>query len=354
MSPAMATMPDFAGIIIDERYQLLKVLGSGTYGVVYQALDFHPTADPTLPYKAVKIVSKIGRHNSQLAAVRREIALQGVVSPHPNVVTLHDAFEDDEFFYIILQFYPGGDLFDHICDKRTYVYNDALLRSAFVSLVDAVQACHDAKIYHRDLKPENVLTNGDGSEVYLADFGLATDRTIVNEFGCGTTIYMSPECAGREFGYKPFCARFSDVWSLGVILINMISGRHPWAKATLEDECFVNFCQDPDFLLDMLPISEGANDILQRTLALNPLQRISLPELRAEILALDTFFMSEEELADANEFAQIAAAGLKKEQEAHQNENDKSEERATAASSTGPLPTSMTTGAPTWSFGSGL
>lgn len=114
------------------------------------------------------------------------------IGPHPNVVTLHDAFEDDEFFYIILQFYPGGDLFDHICDKRTYVYNDALLRSAFVSLVDAVQACHDAKIYHRDLKPENVLTNGDGSEVYLADFGLATDRTIVNEFGCGTTIYMSP------------------------------------------------------------------------------------------------------------------------------------------------------------------
>ncbi|OJT15990.1 Negative regulator of sexual conjugation and meiosis [Trametes pubescens] len=335
MSPATSTMPDFAGIIIDERYQLLKVLGSGTYGVVYQALDFHPSADPALPYKAVKIVSKIGRQKSQLAGVRREIALQSVVSPHPNVVGLHDAFEDDEFFYIILQFYPGGDLFDHICDKRTYVYNDALLRSAFVSLVDAVQACHDAKIYHRDLKPENVLTNRDGSEVYLADFGLATDRTIVNEFGCGTTIYMSPECVGREFGYKPFCARFSDVWSLGVILINMISGRHPWAKATLEDECFVNFCQDPDFLLDMLPISEGANAILQRVLALNPLQRISLPELRAEILALDTFFMSEEELAEANEYAQIAAAGLK--QEVHRSQNDASEERATAASGTGPF-----------------
>ncbi|KAI0359158.1 kinase-like protein [Trametes cingulata] len=328
MAPATSTMPDFTGYIIDERYQLLNVLGSGTYGVVYKAVDTHPSADPASLYRAIKIISKVNRKKSELGAVRREIALQSIVAGHPNIVGLHDAFEDDEYFYIILDFYRGGDLFEHICEKSTYVYKDELLRNAFVSLVDALQACHDAKISHRDLKPENILTNEDGSEVYLADFGLATNRTIINEFGCGTTIYMSPECVGREYGYKPYCARFSDVWALGVILINMICGRHPWSKATTEDHCFSRFVQDPDFLLDMLPISKGANDILQRIFALNPLSRITLPELRKAILELDTFFLSEDELSDAGEYARVAAAALKE---------SVASGRATVADAAGPL-----------------
>ncbi|KAI0336065.1 kinase-like protein [Cubamyces sp. BRFM 1775] len=311
MSSAASTMPDFTGCVLDERYQLLRLLGSGTYGVVYQAVDTHPSADPESLYRAIKIISKVNRKKSELGTVRREIALQTLVAGHPNVVTLQDAFEDDAYFYIILDFYRGGDLFDHICDKRTYVYNDELLRKAFVSLVDALQACHDAKVYHRDLKPENILTNEDGSEVYLADFGLATDRAIVSDFGCGTKIYMSPECVGREFGYKPYCTRFSDIWALGVILINMICGRHPWQKATMEDHCFRRFVHDPNFLLDVLPISEGANDILQRIFALNPLSRIALPDLRQAILELDTFFLQEDELSQAGEYAQVAAAELK-------------------------------------------
>ncbi|KAI9066650.1 kinase-like protein [Trametes sanguinea] len=311
MAPATSTMPDFTGCIVDERYQLLRLLGSGTYGVVYQAVDLHPSTDPESLYRAIKIISKAGRTKSQIGAVRREIALQSLVGAHPNIVTLRDAFEDDEYFYIILDFYRGGDLFEHCCEKGTYIFQDELLRKAFVSLVDALQACHDAKIYHRDLKPENVLANEDGSEVYLADFGLATNRTLIDEFGCGTTIYMSPECIGRETGYKPFCARFSDIWALGVILVNMISGRHPWERATMDDYCFSRFVRDPDFLLDVLPISEGACDILQSMFALNPLSRPTLPELRKAILELDTFFVSEDELSIAGEYARIAAAALK-------------------------------------------
>ncbi|CDO72454.1 hypothetical protein BN946_scf184977.g155 [Trametes cinnabarina] len=327
MAPATSTMPDFTGCIIDERFQLLRLIGSGTYGVVYQAVDLHPSADPESLYRAIKIISKIGRTKSQIGAVRREIALQSLVAGHPNIVTLCDAFEDAEYFYIILDFYRGGDLFEQCCEKGTYVFNDELLRKAFVSLVDALQACHDAKIYHRDLKPENVLVSEDGSEVYLADFGLATNRVIVDEFGCGTTIYMSPECIGRETGFKPFCARFSDIWALGVILVNMISGRHPWERATMDDYCFSHFVHDPDFLLDVLPISEGACDILQSMFALNPLTRPTLPELRKAILELDTFFVSEDELSYAGEYVHIAAAALKEQRDGA---------RATSAHAEGP------------------
>ncbi|KAI0670139.1 kinase-like domain-containing protein [Trametes maxima] len=314
MAPASNTMPNFTGCIVDERFQLLRLLGAGTYGVVYQAVDIHPDADPKALYRAVKIVSKSGRTKTQLGTVRREIALQSKVSGHPNIVGLCDAFEDNEYFYIILDFCPGGDLFEHITERKTYAGNDALVKKAFVSLVDALAACHDAKIYHRDLKPENVLTSKDGSKVYLADFGLAISQPIVEDFGVGTTIYMSPECVGRQTGFKPFSARYNDIWALGVILVNMISGRHPWQKPTTGDECFARFVEDPDFLLEMLPISDGANDILQRIFALKPSARISLAELRTAILELDTFFLSDEELSEASEFAQIAAAALKEPQ----------------------------------------
>ncbi|KAI8995448.1 hypothetical protein BD414DRAFT_479566 [Trametes punicea] len=91
----------------------------------------------------------------------------------------------------------------------------------------------------------------------------------------------------------------------------MISGRHPWQKTTVEDQCFSRFVQDPDFLLHMLPISHGANDILQRNFAQNPLSRITLPELRTAILEVDTFFLAEDELSEAGDYAQVAAAALK-------------------------------------------
>ena len=127
----------------------------------------------------------------ELAAARREIALHGLVSDHPSVVTVRDAYEDDDYFYLIMDFCRTGDLFEPIC-RRVYVDNDALVRKAFISLIDAVEACHSLRIYHRDLKPENILVSEDRSQVYLADFGLATNQPIVQEFYCGTAAYMSP------------------------------------------------------------------------------------------------------------------------------------------------------------------
>ena len=188
---AAAAMPDLTGCTVDGRFRLTRMLGSGTYGVVYEAFDTHASSLGAPAARAIKITRKADRKKHELAAARREIALHGLVSNHPNVVTVHDAYEDDNYFYLVMDFCTGGDLFEPIC-RQAYVGNDALVRKAFLSLIDAVEACHSLRIYHRDLKPENILVSGDRSQVFLADFGLATNQPIVQEFYCGTAAYMSP------------------------------------------------------------------------------------------------------------------------------------------------------------------
>nr|VWO95939.1 Transcriptional repressor TUP1 [Ganoderma boninense] len=301
-SAAAAAIPNLTGCTVDGRFRLTRMLGSGTYGVVYEAIDTHASAAGAPAARAIKITRKADRKKHELAAARREIALHGLVSNHPNVVTVHDAYEDDNYFYLVMDFCTGGDLFEPIC-RQVYVGNDALVRRAFLSLIDAVEACHSLRIYHRDLKPENILVSDDRSQVFLADFGLATNQPIVQEFYCGTAAYMSPECIGHLSGFRPYYTAFSDIWSLGVILVNMISGRNPWEKATLTDPCFVQYVENPDFLLDALAISEGVNDILRHIFLLNPLARLSLQQLRLAILRLDTFFRHEDELSVVESYA---------------------------------------------------
>ena len=117
----------------------------------------------------------------------------------------------------------------------------------------------------------------------------------------------SPECIGHLSGFRPYYTAFSDIWSLGVILVNMISGRNPWERATLDDPCFIQFIENPDFLFDMLPISEGVNDLLRHIFVLNPLCRPSLQELRMAILELDTFWRYDDELSVVEEYTRTPA-----------------------------------------------
>ncbi|KAI0689209.1 kinase-like domain-containing protein [Cerioporus squamosus] len=294
MSTAASSLPDFTGCFIDKYYELVQMLGSGSFGVVYKAVDTRESPDSDSRHRAIKIVRKAGRSPKELAVIRREVALHSVVAGHPSIVTIHDAFDDDEYFYIILDYCPGGDLFDHVVDKDTYINNDELLRKAFVSLIDAVQYCHEHKIAHRDLKPENVLASEDGSKVFLADFGLATVKRMIDEHGSGTSIYMAPECHGKLYGYEPYCTRTADIWALGVIFVNMLSGRNPWEKASMSDPDFAQFVDDPDYLYDALPVSEDACDILHDTFTLNPHRRITLRELREAVLNTETFFRPSE------------------------------------------------------------
>ena len=283
--------------------ELRGILGTGAYGVVYSALD-HSTGI----WYAVKALSKTNPNGEPLDRRQqefqsREIQLHYAASAHPNIVSMLKIVDDKDCTYVVLEYCPEGDLFSNITEKGRYVSNDALVRRAFLQVIDAVEHCHRLGIYHRDLKPENILVSNSGADVLLADFGLATTDSVSEDHGCGSTFYMSPgrpcllpppslptnhffnssECldqSSRNLSYR--CAP-NDVWSLGVILVNLTCGRNPWKQASLQDTTYRAFARNRNFLKTILPLSDELNDILGMIFESNPEDRISVSQLKRRI-----------------------------------------------------------------------
>ncbi|OAR02538.1 hypothetical protein LLEC1_02441 [Akanthomyces lecanii] len=273
------------GRLLEGKLQLTDILGTGAYGVVYSAIDIK-----TGIRYAVKCLSKYNADGTplerrQVAYQQREINLHYRASAHSNVVSIHKIMNDVDCIYVVLEYCPEGDLFLNITERGHYVGNDVLAKQAFLQILDAVEHCHKLGIYHRDLKPENILVTDQGETVKLADFGLATAEDRSEDYGCGSTFYMSPECL-EPTTRKPYymCAP-NDVWSLGVILVNLTCGRNPWKQASVQDSTYRAYVRSPGFLKTILPLTDELNDILGRIFHPNPELRITMAELRSRILS---------------------------------------------------------------------
>ncbi|THH18620.1 hypothetical protein EW146_g2385 [Bondarzewia mesenterica] len=153
------------------------------------------------------------------------------------------------------------------------------------------------RLFLRDVHPANILCTEDGSKLSFANFELATTDVVSDDFGSGEPSTMSPECLGQAFRFGEYSTRHSDIWSLGIVLCNMLTGCNPWGSASTEDDEFVDFIHEPEFFCEKFPLSREANDLLRLILALNPLSRISLAVLRREVEEIGTFFMTADEVA---------------------------------------------------------
>jgi serine/threonine protein kinase len=202
-------------------YKLLSVLGQGSFAVVYLATD-------GFKQYAVKCLYKMGLSDSQLKLQMEEAGILQSLS-HPNIITLHQVIQTQDCVYLVLD-YCKSDLFDAIM-SNDFTESDSKL--IFSQLCHAVAACHSSGVYHRDIKPENILL--DGLNVKLTDFGLATRSPVSSDFGCGSIRYMAPECLGKRFK-SPYSCAANDVWALGIILINILTGKNPWVEPSFNDK----------------------------------------------------------------------------------------------------------------------
>ena len=203
-----------AGTLLAGRYRVINLLGHGGMGEVYRAADLK--LNQAVALKLLPERSKRDEH--LLSRLYGEVRLARQIS-HPNVCRVYDIGESDGIAYISMEYIDGEDLASLLRRIGRLPYDKALEIARF--LCAGLAAAHDKGIVHRDLKPANIMVNRRG-QVSITDFGLAsTARNITGpEVRGGTPAYMAPEqIAGREVSAR------SDIYSLGLVLYEMVSGR---------------------------------------------------------------------------------------------------------------------------------
>ena len=250
------------------RYQVLGILGEGAFGTVYRAQD------ESLSREVAVKVPRIGGDDpvALVASLLQEAQAAAKVS-HANIVTVHDCGKLDESdCYVVFEFVPGGHLGHELLDGPLTVERSIEL---MIQIAEGVQHAHTNGLFHRDLKPANILIGPDGTPK-IADFGLAVleDRQLeVRGEVTGTPSYMSPE---QIRGESHILDGRSDIWSLGVILYEMLTGSRPFKGEDLDD-LFERIQKDTVRPLRQIDdrIPKELESICRKCLRVNPDQRYS-------------------------------------------------------------------------------
>lgn len=251
---------------IKSKYEFDITLGKGAFGEVCKIINKDNGEE-----FACKVMNKSELQPEDMLAIQSEVEIL-IQLDHPNVVKLHEVWEDKTKFYMVMELMTGGELFDRIVERDHFSEKEA--SDIIRPLVDAINYCHKLGVAHRDLKPENLLfaSKDSNSIIKISDFGLAkTHENNLMTTQCGTPSYVAPEIiAGQGYNQQV------DVWSIGIILYIMLCGFPPF------------YDDDPDKLFEIISqgkivfpsphwdgISELAKDLIKKCLTIDPEKRIS-------------------------------------------------------------------------------
>jgi serine/threonine-protein kinase SRK2 len=253
-----------------ERYDILRDLGSGNFGVAKLVRE-----KANGEFYAVKYIErglKIDEH------VQREIINHRDLK-HPNIIRFKEVFVTPTHLAIVMEYAAGGELFERICNAGRFSEDEA--RYYFKQLISGVSYCHAMQICHRDLKLENTLLDGSkSSQLKICDFGYSKSSVLHSQpkSTVGTPAYVAPEVLSR----KEYDGKIADVWSCGVTLYVMLVGAYPFEdpedprniRKTIQRILSVHYT-----IPDYVRISSDCKHLLSRIFVADPDTRITMPEI---------------------------------------------------------------------------
>jgi serine/threonine-protein kinase len=261
------------------RFELIQKLGEGAMGKVYRAMD--PLIERTVAIKTIPLALPEAEKKLFEDRFFREAKSAGKLS-HPNIVTIYDVGETQDFAYIAMEYLDGPSLRDVLHEHGALPLELALDTAR--QMADALAFAHDHGVVHRDVKPPNVIVVGKRGTVKLTDFGIAH---LMNhaETQAGTLVgsprYMSPE----QVQGQPVDGR-SDIFSLGVVLYEMLAGHPPFGGDELHGILF-RIVNEPAPLVSRqrTDVPADVDAILARCLAKQPRDRYASAHELARDLA---------------------------------------------------------------------
>lgn len=265
------------------QFELLKVLGQGSYGKVFLVKKIIGNDKGCL--YAMKVLKKatLKVRDRQRTKTERDILTE---VEHPFIVKLHYAFQTEGKLYLVLDFMRGGDLYNRLSKEQCWKLKEADVRFYVAELVLALDHLHKLGVIYRDLKPENLLLDSDG-HIALTDFGLSKENFNHRRSYsvCGTWEYMAPEVlCGKGYDYSV------DWWSLGVLMFEMLVGVCPFEGENKKEtmaKVMKSTIEYPDSL------SSESISLLQGLLKRNPVKRFgSMDGWKAEEIKRHVFFDS--------------------------------------------------------------
>lgn len=262
------------------RYRIERTLGHGGMALVVLARDEELDRPVAVKFLAEQLALDTGLRERFLREARHAAALA-----HPNIVQVFDAGEDEGRPYIVMECVEGETLADVLARRRRLPWREAVALA--LQACAGLQHAHDAGLVHRDVKPQNLLLRADGT-LKLVDFGIAraAEATRLTQAGTilGTAAYLSPEqAAGEEV------TAAADVYSLGAVLYELLTGRTPYTFETLAELAYRQSHEPIAPIGELAPdVPTAVEDVVMRCLARNPAYRPgSAAELARALAAAD-------------------------------------------------------------------